>query len=414
MLRPSFVFALLTGLLVLAGFAAQAQDDGQVGDTPINGRGEAIGPEFYAEGDGENAWPEMTAVRKVRRKYQRPASDSDPQLGEPDGEIAADEDYSEIDPAQDYTEDYEVELDHQAYLDSLEFVDYPGIKPPPGMLVVSPRGPDVAANTNNGRPIPKIRARGGFGVGPTGAPWQAQIYFPNVAKVYEPYLRQKVPLWALQHYCGGALVAPDWVLTAAHCINDTMQRAGYKVRLGQKNLNSGIGWTYSIRRVVRFSPYISRKGGDIALIQIVSDTGIKPPSSHVRPITLFQGGDLPAGRGINVYGWGRQSEGGMRSNQMLLSIGLEVMARPNCVPHGKRLDWAVGDGIICAKAPDNLDRKTCAGDSGGPVVDSVSKQLVAVVSGGGPKCAKDNDPSFYTRIGYYRAWIRTVTNGAVR
>jgi secreted trypsin-like serine protease len=99
----------------------------------------------------------------------------------------------------------------------------------------------------------------------------------------------------------------------------------------------------------------------------------------------------------------------------LLKVDLQVMDRNACAPFAKKYGWRILPDLMCAESPPKTLRKTCRGDSGSPVVDSNSRRLVAVVGGGGPRCAADRDPSFYIWIdANKRRWIKRITGVAPR
>jgi trypsin len=193
------------------------------------------------------------------------------------------------------------------------------------------------------------------------------------------------------HFCGGSIVAAEWVLTAAHCMVDTNPK-DIQVVVGRTNLDdAGAGQTLTADRIVIHPDYEETGTFDAALIHVTGT--ISSPA-----IDLVEVGEdtLEAdGAPLTVSGWGTEFFGSLFIPANLKAVDVQAVADDSCTTNG--LIGFQGASEICAEA---LLGDSCQGDSGGPLFGNLADgRLVQIgIVSYGLGCATPEFPGVYGEV----------------
>ncbi|PMN71849.1 S1 family peptidase [Enterovibrio norvegicus] len=235
------------------------------------------------------------------------------------------------------------------------------------------------------------------------APWQVLVHASN---------------GILSGYCGGAIIADNYVLTAAHCLTKFSAQeltvfAGNEVWLD--------GEPIQVSAMFIHEDYDDKSFfADIALLKL---SGSLP--SNAQSISLISASEqsaLETEMGIStpnnffVSGWGATSSDGVSETILLKGVSMTGVSDSSCgwnYDSNYQFNSAFANSIICAN--NTQAAGACSGDSGGPLVwqnpnrvsdSDEGKRLAGVVSFGYKyQCGSQFYEDGFTQVSTYLSWI---------
>nr|XP_021395829.2 granzyme E [Lonchura striata domestica] len=178
--------------------------------------------------------------------------------------------------------------------------------------------------------------------------------------------------------CGGFLVAPGWVMTAAQCL----VHKPLTVILGAQGLQ-GAEESMQIFQVKEYHSHPGfkspKKGNDILLLKL---NGNATSNGQVRPIS-FEKSKVRGGTECSVAGWGNRT------------ATVTIIKQRDCLSHYPGL----AENLVCGRSKSSV--VPMKGDAGDPLV--CNNRAFGIFS-----YRHNNWPGFYTHIAPYLPWVHSV------
>merc|ERR1712106_203535 len=306
--------------------------------------------------------------------------------------------------------------------------EFQGSDKPPMGGDMEPKCKDAGATAGQGGGVPGPTQAGGGGGGATtsssgasasagckcGIKRTSRIVGGTETEVNEYPWMAAISDTQESQFCGGTLIAGQWILTVAHCMfkdsAGTQPQLAEEIRvvLGEHDLVDAseskiTKKVVEVSRIIKHPSYNPEtSNNDIALLKLSEEVDL----NVYTPSCVADTGDTFEGQKAWVYGWGTTSSGG-ESSYKLLEVEVPVVSNAVCTT---ALQTEITDDMLCAGG--ELNKDGCQGDSGGPLTAEVSGKhvLIGDVSWGNG-CGLEGQYGVYGDVAYFRTWVDSSVSG---
>jgi len=264
--------------------------------------------------------------------------------------------------------------------------------------------------------------------GPNTSPIEHRIFGGTVAQVNSIPWQVGIKVFNTFPFCGGTIIGPTTILTAAHCVEASgLKPKDVKILVSEHDVRTDqetFSYEMSVRKIIMHPQYSSTKlVNDFAILR-TRDVIPFTKSANAACLPEFTAMTVTDNKNMMVSGWGKQAKSLQTKEyfdtQVLKTANVKAYSNEDCCKQRfspsdcSSNREVVDDSIICAGST-NQPVGICFGDSGGPLLYNNGSHniLVGVSSFVVGSCGTIGVTDGFARVTHQIDWIRKYSDNYV-